>query len=67
MHISHHITRQLASERIRDLRAAGAPPRRTRRGLRLGLRRLRILKPRPLVAPQPRGALKRGRGSSVFT
>ena len=50
-----HATLQLANERITDLRA-NALPRRTRRGFRLGLRRLRILKRRPFAAPKPRAA-----------
>jgi hypothetical protein len=56
MHISHHITRQLASEHIRELRAA-APPRRTRRRFRLRLRRLRILARRPFAVSKPGAAL----------
>jgi hypothetical protein len=53
MHISHHITRQLASEHISALRA-DAPPRGRRRRRRLALRRLRILERRPLAVPTPR-------------
>ena len=53
MHINHRITMQLASERIHALRAE-APPRRTRRGFRLALRRLRIHKRQPAAVPTVR-------------
>jgi hypothetical protein len=55
MHIGYYLARQLADERVADLRA-GALPRRTRRGFRLGLRRLRAVKRRPFVTPRPRAA-----------
>jgi hypothetical protein len=53
MHISHHIARQLASEHMHEL-GANAAPRRESGRRRLALRRLRILKRRPLAAPSPR-------------
>ncbi len=55
MHTNPHIRMQLASEHAEAVRAE-ALPRRTRRGFRLGLRRLRILGRRPFDAPQPRAA-----------
>jgi hypothetical protein len=55
MYGSPHIRLQLAREHIADVRA-GALPRGTRRGFRLGLRRLRILGRRPLAAPKPQAA-----------
>jgi hypothetical protein len=55
MHTGFDFAKQMADQRVAELRA-GALPRQTRRGFRLGLRRLRILKRRRFAAAKPRAA-----------